>query len=655
MVGPSTGYSCHQCKSTKRQDLLLFCSKGISDKKKRKCRKKYCDSCLRRLYSQSVHTVEQKDMWQCPSCQYRCTCANCKRRDPSQAGSLSVGGEVGDSDEDSDADQGTPMSPMLHGLDRLPTNKRRASSHSHAAHRAPHSHAMLPASIGLPPLTASAVDPLINTRLSTKRKDRDSVHQSMPSGITSWSIPASTLNVDANNMFDDQQLQTLLANQRAVSQSYDATAFAHAPDASIQQVAYDSTLLHQYTQQQQPAPMPHGTPARELPPPLTALQDTLNAASRADLMTAMLALSPIDTQHLLSAVQQSVHHSQQPQANAAAAQHQQPIPAWPAMPAMPVPAMPIHHSPQPAASLNALHMPTSRATSAASFYQTELRSVQASPADATAQVNNHHLQAAMNQLVHNLQQMQQQQQQSSHDNIPPAVNLAALIESVANQTQPLPANSWSNNLGVHRGSLTSSQSSHTADQALHTAMQPTSSPVAMEPYTQSQQLDVNVGDVVSPTAATGLMSLSLQNKDDTGYDLSAVNSMHNAQNSNRFTFSAKPSRPTSATMTGNGANAMLQSSPSDKFLPGSSEAIFMFSPIGTGRKNSLSLLNGSPPNSALQPLNGTPMSGQQSQLPAGLLSTADLVVSSGFAPPSLSRPMSMLNDLGEIGDFTFTG
>lgn len=35
------GVSCHQCKSTKSLDQLMFCCKGITSTKKRKCRKKY--------------------------------------------------------------------------------------------------------------------------------------------------------------------------------------------------------------------------------------------------------------------------------------------------------------------------------------------------------------------------------------------------------------------------------------------------------------------------------------------------------------------------------------------------------------------------------------------------------------------------------------
>ena len=74
----ANGNSCHQCKTAKDATLLLFCTsaaeKGV---RKRRCRKKYCDACLRRSYNPEVaYPCEQ---WVCPSCQGFCVCAACSR------------------------------------------------------------------------------------------------------------------------------------------------------------------------------------------------------------------------------------------------------------------------------------------------------------------------------------------------------------------------------------------------------------------------------------------------------------------------------------------------------------------------------------------------------------------------------------------------
>ena len=75
---PTNGNSCHQCKTAKDSSLLLFCSsaaeKGV---RKRRCRKKYCESCLRRSYNPEVATPSLQ--WVCPSCAGFCVCAACSR------------------------------------------------------------------------------------------------------------------------------------------------------------------------------------------------------------------------------------------------------------------------------------------------------------------------------------------------------------------------------------------------------------------------------------------------------------------------------------------------------------------------------------------------------------------------------------------------
>ena len=52
----AAGNSCHQCKTAKDASLLLFCTsaaeKGV---RKRRCRKKYCDSWSARRHSSLLH------------------------------------------------------------------------------------------------------------------------------------------------------------------------------------------------------------------------------------------------------------------------------------------------------------------------------------------------------------------------------------------------------------------------------------------------------------------------------------------------------------------------------------------------------------------------------------------------------------------------
>lgn len=48
----------------------------------KKCAKKYCISCMKRLYCSSLMSLRgrNRDEWSCPSCLNRCTCAGCERR-----------------------------------------------------------------------------------------------------------------------------------------------------------------------------------------------------------------------------------------------------------------------------------------------------------------------------------------------------------------------------------------------------------------------------------------------------------------------------------------------------------------------------------------------------------------------------------------------
>lgn len=75
--------SCHQCKTTKENSDLLFCTiKAEKGKRKRKCRKKFCSACLKRSYNMDVSelTSAQRKNWICPACKSTCTCAACQRR-----------------------------------------------------------------------------------------------------------------------------------------------------------------------------------------------------------------------------------------------------------------------------------------------------------------------------------------------------------------------------------------------------------------------------------------------------------------------------------------------------------------------------------------------------------------------------------------------
>jgi hypothetical protein len=73
--------SCHQCKSTKSPNQLMFCT-TIRVGKRHRCRKKFCDACLR--HKQSLLQPNcAPDKWACSpacsSCLGSCMCANCVR------------------------------------------------------------------------------------------------------------------------------------------------------------------------------------------------------------------------------------------------------------------------------------------------------------------------------------------------------------------------------------------------------------------------------------------------------------------------------------------------------------------------------------------------------------------------------------------------
>ncbi len=45
------------------------------------CLKKYCNSCLTKIYDLNVEEIKGKDDWLCPYCQGVCFCVRCVRHD----------------------------------------------------------------------------------------------------------------------------------------------------------------------------------------------------------------------------------------------------------------------------------------------------------------------------------------------------------------------------------------------------------------------------------------------------------------------------------------------------------------------------------------------------------------------------------------------
>ena len=91
MSGNGSGSSCHQCKSRRSMNNLIFCSnmftKRSKDKKRNKekrhvCRKKYCDQCLQKFYHEKAPSKRQdpSSTWLCPACRGLCCCAACRRQ-----------------------------------------------------------------------------------------------------------------------------------------------------------------------------------------------------------------------------------------------------------------------------------------------------------------------------------------------------------------------------------------------------------------------------------------------------------------------------------------------------------------------------------------------------------------------------------------------
>ena len=91
------GTSCHQCKNTKQLKKLAFCANLFNKRtkpEKRVCRKKYCETCLKKFYNDNLSDIVGKS-WICASCRGVCCCAACTRVGSKKVGKLeatNVGG-----------------------------------------------------------------------------------------------------------------------------------------------------------------------------------------------------------------------------------------------------------------------------------------------------------------------------------------------------------------------------------------------------------------------------------------------------------------------------------------------------------------------------------------------------------------------------------
>eukprot|EP01083_Nonionella_stella_P027111 74592_1 len=88
--------SCHQCKTKKDVNVLFYCTKtrqrkvacSASDSaaNRKRCRKKYCETCMAKYYTHEdvaqLRSVKHANgwCWQCPACIDMCTCRACKRK-----------------------------------------------------------------------------------------------------------------------------------------------------------------------------------------------------------------------------------------------------------------------------------------------------------------------------------------------------------------------------------------------------------------------------------------------------------------------------------------------------------------------------------------------------------------------------------------------
>lgn len=120
------GSSCHQCKSRRNFTALTYCTSNL-DNKKKNCRKKFCEHCLKKFYKESPHSIPDKTNWRCPSCRKICCCAACRRRKMKDAGQIPL-----DDDDDDDDEHVKPLKKIK--------SSSNGSSSTHRPHGHVHSH-----------------------------------------------------------------------------------------------------------------------------------------------------------------------------------------------------------------------------------------------------------------------------------------------------------------------------------------------------------------------------------------------------------------------------------------------------------------------------------------------------------------------------------
>ena len=175
------GSSCHQCKSLRPVNQLMYCcnnkkrgskaSQQQRDATKPSCRKKFCDVCLAKFYGQKPSSDDMirsgtDSSWECPSCVGICTCAACRRRKETGGGATGSAGkgkggakkkvavELATAEQKEQKEQPPPATPAAH------TNGHAASNGSSAAAD----------TLSVPPAASAASAPLSPLTLSPRNK-----------------------------------------------------------------------------------------------------------------------------------------------------------------------------------------------------------------------------------------------------------------------------------------------------------------------------------------------------------------------------------------------------------------------------------------------------------------------------------------------------
>ena len=82
----NSSWSCHRCKSSKEESMLMLCTMEAvqaDGRRPKRCHKKYCQLCLRNIPQREGTqwwTPSEPTSWKCPACLGLCPCASCQRR-----------------------------------------------------------------------------------------------------------------------------------------------------------------------------------------------------------------------------------------------------------------------------------------------------------------------------------------------------------------------------------------------------------------------------------------------------------------------------------------------------------------------------------------------------------------------------------------------